>query len=936
MFTCAKIRDGSSYLSNHLAANDYYCEGEHVTGRWIGKGSTLLGLEAQAIGKDDPAFEALRLNQHPNGSGQLTPRNMEKSIRFYDFQCSAQKSVSVMAVTLGDHRLYQAHDRAARKALGELEKFAAIQAGQGRYKHRDTTGNLCAAAFRHDASRELDPQLHTHFVVANATWDATSGRWLALETHDMFKAIRYAGKVYQNEMARECRRLGYEIEHIRNGKGTVEGYEIKGVSAEIRQRFSKRRAAVEAAIAEFVAQRGRQPTTAEITELTRLTRSFKLKEITTPEVRARQRAQLAPGELAALESMRQKAFSRQVSEPTLLAPEKALAAARQHLFERRSVLAGHEILAEALNQSLGALDRLELTAALAASDSGLLPVGAKPAESLNQPYATPEGLALERWAVGFVNGTKQTFCPLGPTEGIPFHFQSDEQQHVVLETLSCTGQVCSIRGVAGAGKTTSLHEIARSLEASRQRVYYLAPTASAAKVLKGDGFGTATTVSDFLTNRVRNEADQLRNAVLIVDEAGLQSNKLGAAVLKVADKTGARILFVGDTRQHVSVEAGDFLRILEAHSRMQVAELRTIRRQVVKEYNLAIREMAAGQTVAGMERLHALGWVQEAKTGYLDAAAEAFLRETDGGKQLDRALAISPTWTENYRLTEAIRSRLKADGVLREGQEMVAYDSLKWTRQQMGKAANYRPGMVVTFNLKAAGIERGKSLVVERVEGNRIYFEGQAKPFEPRWHGSRIDVAEQRRIEVSVGDRLLIRRNDRRAGIINGDVVTVSQVAPDGTIRTREGVKIHPEFRDFCHGYVVTSHKAQGRTHTSVILAAEEVDAKAAYVACSRGRERCSVFTPDLVHFLHRLQRSGDRTAALDLMPPSTANVQPAGPDSHSIQLKLQNLWDSIRQDGVSFTQHLRQDIRRSVYRDLTPEPPIHRSGLTHGPSVEL
>ena len=84
----------------------------------------------------------------------------------------------------------------------------------------------------------------------------------------------------------------------------------------------------------------------------------------------------------------------------------------------------------------------------------------------------------------------------------------------------------------------------------------------------------------------------------------------------------------------------------------------------------------------------------------------------------------------------------------------------------------------------------------------------------------------------------------------------------------REGAVIGPQFRHFCHGYVVTSHKSQGRTHTSVILAAEEVDAKAAYVACSRGRERCSVFVPDLTHFFKWLPRSGDRTAALDLAPP--------------------------------------------------------------------
>ncbi|MGH9425859.1 MAG: relaxase domain-containing protein [Terriglobia bacterium] len=80
------------------------------------------------------------------------------------------------------------------------------------------------------------------------TWDPGSQRWLALQTHDIFKAIRYCGKVYQNELARQYRNLGYEIEMIRKSKGLVEGFEIKGVSEELRLRFSKRRAEVEAAI----------------------------------------------------------------------------------------------------------------------------------------------------------------------------------------------------------------------------------------------------------------------------------------------------------------------------------------------------------------------------------------------------------------------------------------------------------------------------------------------------------------------------------------------------------------------------------------------------------------------------------------------------------------------------------------------------------------
>ena len=115
MFTCKKIRNGSTYLSTHLSANDYYCEQEQVTGVWVGKGAERLGIAGQTIEKDDAAFEALRLNQHPDGSGQLTPRKAENSIRFFDFQCSAQKSVSLMAVMMEDRRLYEAHDRATRR-----------------------------------------------------------------------------------------------------------------------------------------------------------------------------------------------------------------------------------------------------------------------------------------------------------------------------------------------------------------------------------------------------------------------------------------------------------------------------------------------------------------------------------------------------------------------------------------------------------------------------------------------------------------------------------------------------------------------------------------------------------------------------------------------------------------------------------------------------
>jgi hypothetical protein len=75
MFTRAKIFGGGSYLKNHLVQNDYYAEGEKVTGRWIGHGAEWLGLDGDV---EAGQFEALRENLHPETGKRLTPRTMDK------------------------------------------------------------------------------------------------------------------------------------------------------------------------------------------------------------------------------------------------------------------------------------------------------------------------------------------------------------------------------------------------------------------------------------------------------------------------------------------------------------------------------------------------------------------------------------------------------------------------------------------------------------------------------------------------------------------------------------------------------------------------------------------------------------------------------------------------------------------------------------------
>jgi len=130
-----------------------------------------------------------------------------------------------------------------------------------------------------------------------------------------------------------------------------------------------------------------------------------------------------------------------------------------------------------------------------------------------------------------------------------------------------------------------------------------------------------------------------------------------------------------------------------------------------------------------------------------------------------------------------------------------------------------------------------------------------------------------------------VRANAKRTGLINGQVLTAEKIESDGSIVTREGVRIPSGFRQWCHGYVVTTYKSQSRTHEHVVFAAERLDAKSAYVGCSRGKLSCTVHTPDKRRLLERLP-DGTRRAALDVLSES-ANQRREDNDSRIVAARV-------------------------------------------------
>ena len=292
MFTAAKIRNGSTDSANHLSANDYYAQGERVKGEWLGEGAqsplasrakfvprplkpcgSISGLGLEIGSPREPKRcgcrpwlrppwpsgkrKAVPEQEQEVSSFRLSMKPVSNRVAFFDFQCSAQKSVSLIAVLGGDKRLRNAHEEASRIGLAELERFASRQRNTLLQRQSEVTRNICAAAFTHDASRALDPQLHTHFVIANATRDH-AGKWYALNEYEMVRAVRYAGKVYQNEMARVVQQLSYGIRLVRQN-GEITGFEIEGVSDAVCERFSKRREEIERQIEKFEESRDESP-----------------------------------------------------------------------------------------------------------------------------------------------------------------------------------------------------------------------------------------------------------------------------------------------------------------------------------------------------------------------------------------------------------------------------------------------------------------------------------------------------------------------------------------------------------------------------------------------------------------------------------------------------------------------------------------------------
>ena len=302
------LKNAREYFEEHLCVGDYYDEGQRVSSEWFGLGAERLGLAGKV--RDDD-FLRLCENQHPSSGETLTQRlnttrtqggeNAANRRIFFDFTFSPPKSVSIAGFLGKDDRILVAHARAVWSALAEFESFAATRIRVGGAQSDRLTGNFAAALFTHDTSRALDPHLHTHCIVFNATFDAAEKRWKALQNYELLRARKFAENAYYHEFARELRSFGYRIRNLSRGD-----FQVEGVPEELCQRFSKRDAEIDKALAKLLADHPELggANIAELrAKLATEKRTRKQKDLSRDELRALWEAQLSKSEQASLRQL---------------------------------------------------------------------------------------------------------------------------------------------------------------------------------------------------------------------------------------------------------------------------------------------------------------------------------------------------------------------------------------------------------------------------------------------------------------------------------------------------------------------------------------------------------------------------------------------------------------------------------------------------------
>jgi conjugative relaxase-like TrwC/TraI family protein len=838
-------QDSAKAAKQYYSTADYYREGQELVGSWGGKGASRLGLDGTV---DKFSFERLCDNRDPRTGKPLTVRTRSERTVGYDFTFSVPKSVSLLYAMSGDQGIMDAFRGAVDETMREIEAEMKTRVRKGRKDEDRVTGNMVWAEFIHTTSRPVDglpdPQLHAHVFAFNTTWDEEERRWKAGQFRELKRDAPYFQAAFRVRLANKLQDLGFGVERKRDD------FEIAGIPKDVLGRFSRRTALIEK-----VAEEKGISDPKRKDGLGAETREKKGKALTWEGLRKEWNGRLSDPEREALADVhrRERVYARPVRGEA-----GSVDHAIEHSFVREAVVPERKLVTEALKRGIGAVTVEGVTSEMQS-------------RPLIRSDVAGRGMAttklmrdMEALLIDFAREGRGRCRPMGDsTRPCSRDWFNDEQKAAVAHVLGSRDRVTIVRGVAGTGKTTLEQEIGEALAEAGKPVVAMAQSTKARDVLRKEaGFDRADTVAMFLKDQKMQES--AKGGVILIDEASQLGTRDMLKVFDIAQGLSARVVLVGDRRQHRSVTAGEPLKLLEDRAGLRAAEVTQILRQE-GDYKKAAEALSEGRTGEAFAELDKLGWIREVPDGeryqqladtYLAAVAE---KKKNG--EYKSALVVSPTHAEGDRTTQAIRDGLKAQGKLVKERIVDAWVATHLTDPQKKDATEYEPGYLVQFQQNAPGYTKGSRLIVG---------EGVQPPIQL---AERFEVYRPVQLALAAGDRVRITAGGKTKDghrLSNGTLMTVEGFNKRGDIIVDRGWVIDRDFGHLTHGYVLTSHASEGDTVDKVFgaISSQSVPAtnqRTAYVTLTRGREQAMVFTDDRKELLKAASRPDDPMSATEL-----------------------------------------------------------------------
>jgi len=854
---------GASTYYEGLAREDYYEKGGEPPGRWMGRLADDMGLQGNV---KDGQLKAMFEGFHPVTGEQLVKNAGEEHKAGWDLAFSAPKSVStVWAVADESTRaeIQAAQDEAVKAALAFLEQHA--------FSSRDRQGNtqvdkLLSVAYPHSTSREQDPQLHTHLLVANLA-QRIDGSFCSIDFDTRWKMS--AGAVYRAELASRMQALGFQVER------DADSFQIAGVPASLVEEFSKRRQQIEAILeengyssakaAEVAALASR--TTKEIIhrdELFKRWHETALEHSFTPESVAQLRlpAQAPQEEQNLLQNVRDEAESspKDIGEEEARLEEEVDPLSREAIFaaltEHDSAFTVHKIYQAAAVAAQGRLDAEQIEARVKdlLADADMVKLRKKSPE--DQPkdkrnpranerhYSTREMIEIEK-----AMAVRASQLATKPSHEVRHEaaeaamkayelekcFQlSAEQRAAVLHITAGSGQLAAVRGAAGAGKTTFMEPARTAWESAGYRVRGAALAGKAAAGMEAVGIKSQT-VHSLLHELDGGWHERLEK----LKENAATANTAVSETLAAGRQPSEKLLAWQASTQAELAEHN--AREVTAHDVILVDEAgmvgsRHMARLLEHADKIGFKLVLVGDEKQ-LQAVAAGGAFQVAQkqAGYAELS--------DNRRQRDAADREAAAAVVEGRAGDALKSYLD------RGRIHVEADQAK-TAQQMVEAwatcgGEHKDKLMLAKTRAEVGLLNNLARA-EMKAGGRLRNEVS------------IGATAGKR-ELAEGDRILFTKNDRTLGVKNGHLGTIERIDFDPSANVRLAIRMDHDgslvmvtpdaiqgkqreaYNHIEYGYAVTTHKAQGVTvdHAFVLgLGNKEMG----YVQMTRHRETCELF----------------------------------------------------------------------------------------------